>query len=161
LDTAIIVGVGVIMGSVVAIALVFGKTVLGVAWTGNGAKRVTVVESGNKDNIFQQHMQDKNDVSIKKTSASNLSKADGKQISSQVEKTKDLETLLNKEVTTCDNVAIGCISALQNGLMFISCTPLNIKYEIPTYFVRQYDQNIVLVDISARDLEHYRPQLSF
>lgn len=158
MDTAIIVGVGVIMGSVVAIALVFGKTVLGVAWTGNGAKRVTVVESGNKDNIFQQHMQDKNDVI---TSASNLSKADGKQISSQVEKTKDLESLLNKEVTTCDNVAIGCISALQNGLMFISCTPLNIKYEIPTYFVRQYDQNIVLVDISARDLEHYRPQLSF
>ncbi len=161
MDTAIIVGVGVIMGSVVAIALVFGKTVLGVAWTGNSAKRVTRVESGNKNNIFQQHMQDKNDVSIKKTSASNLSKADDKQISSQVEKTKDLESLLNKEVTTCDNVAIGCISALQNGLMFISCVPQNIKYEIPTYFVRQYDQNIVLVDISARDLEHYRPQLSF
>lgn len=157
MDTAIIVGVGVIMGSVVAIALVFGKTVLGVAWTGNGAKRVTRVESGNKNNIFQQYMQDKNDVSIKKTSISNSDK----QVSSQVEKTKDLESLLNKEVTTCDNVAIGCISALQNGLMFISCTPLNIKYEIPTYFVRQYDQNIVLVDISARDLEHYRPQLSF
>jgi hypothetical protein len=66
LDTAIIVGVGVIMGSVVAIALVFGKTVLGVAWTGNGAKRVTVVERGNKDNIFQQHMQDKNGVSPRK-----------------------------------------------------------------------------------------------
>jgi hypothetical protein len=158
LDTAIIVGV--IIGSVVAISLVFGKTVLGVAWTANGAKRVTVVESENKNNIIQQHMQDKNAVSIKKTSTSILSKPADNQISSHVEKIKD-ESLLNKEVTTCDNVAIGCISALQNGLMFISCTPLNIKYEIPTYFVRQYNQNSVLVDISAGDLEHYRAQLSF
>jgi hypothetical protein len=53
LDTAIIVGV--IIGSVVAMALVFGKTVLGVAWTGNGVKRVNVGESGNhleKDFVF-------------------------------------------------------------------------------------------------------------
>jgi hypothetical protein len=152
LDTAIIVGV--IIGSVVAIALVFGKTVLSVAWTGKGVKRVTVVESGNKNNIIQQDMQDKSEIS-------KVSKDTPDRISSQVEKPKNLDSLLNKEVTTCDNVAIGCISALQNGLMFISSSPLNIKYEIPTYFVRQYDQNIVLVDISARDLEHYKPQLSF
>jgi len=158
LDTAILVGV--IIGSVVAIALVFGKTVLGVAWTGNGAKSVTVVENGNKNKIIQQSMQKKNDVSINETS-SKLSKDAGDRISSNVEKLNGLESLLNKEVSTCDNVTIGNVSALQNGLMFISCVPLNIKYEIPTYFVRQYDQNSVLVDISAGDLEHYRPQISF
>jgi hypothetical protein len=102
LDTAIIVGV--IIGSVVAIALVFGKTVLGVAWTGNSAKRVTLVESANKNNIIQQHIQDKNDVSIKKTSNSELSREADNLISSQVEKPQDLESLLNKEATTCDNV---------------------------------------------------------
>jgi len=158
LDTAILVGV--IIGSVVAIALVFGKTVLGVAWTGNGAKSVTVVENGNKNKIIQQSMQKKNDVSINETS-SKLSKDAGDRISSHVEKLNGLESLLNKEVSTCDNVTIGNVSALHNGLMFISCVPLNIKYEIPTYFVRQYDQNSVLVDISAGDLEHYRPQISF
>ena len=158
MDTAILVGV--IIGSVVAIALVFGKTVLGVAWTGNGAKSVTVVENGNKNKIIQQSMQKKNDVSINETS-SKLSKDAGDRISSNVEKLNGLESLLNKEVSTCDNVTIGNVSALQNGLMFISCVPLNIKYEIPTYFVRQYDQNSVLVDISAGDLEHYRPQISF
>jgi hypothetical protein len=105
LDTAIIVGV--VMGSVVAIALVFGKTVLGVAWTGNGAKRVTLVENANKNNIIQQHIHDKNDVSIKETSNLELSRAADKLISSQVEKPQDLDSLLNKEVTTCDNVAIG------------------------------------------------------
>jgi hypothetical protein len=103
LDTAIIVGV--VMGSVVAIALVFGKTVLGVAWTGNGAKRVTLVESANKNNIIQQHIHDKNDVSIKETSNSELSRAADNLISSQVEEPQDLESLLNKEVTTCENVA--------------------------------------------------------
>jgi len=158
LDTAIIVGV--VIGSVVATALVFGKTVLGVAWTGNGAKRLTVVESGKKNKIIQQDMKGNNEVSIKKTS-SKLSKGTGDRISSHVVESRGLDSLLNKEVSTCDNVAIGSISALQNGLMFISCAPLNIKYEIPTYFVRQYDQNSVLVDISAGDLEHYRPQISF
>lgn len=157
MDTAIIVGV--IIGSVVAIALVFGKTVLSVAWTGNGAKRVAIIESGNKNKNIQQHMRDKNEVSINRTS-SKLIKDAGDRISSDV-KSKGLDTLLNKEVSTCDNVAIGSISALQNGLMFITNAPQNIKYEIPTYFVRQYDQNIVLVDISAGDLEHYRPQISF
>lgn len=104
MDTAIIVGV--VMGSVVAIALVFGKTVLGVAWTGNGAKRVTLVESANKNNIIQQNIHDKNDVSIKESSNSELSRAADNLISSQVEKPQDLESLLNKEVTTCDNLAI-------------------------------------------------------
>jgi hypothetical protein len=103
LDTAIIVGV--VMGSVVAIALVFGKTVLGVAWTGNGAKRVTLVESANKNNIIQQHIQDKNDVSIKETSNLGLSRAADNLISSQLEKPQDLESLLNKEAATNDNVA--------------------------------------------------------
>ena len=92
---------------------------LGVAWTGNSAKKVTLVESENKNSIIQHHVQDKNEVPIKKTSTSKLSKAAGNQISSQVKRTKNLESLLNKEVTTCDNVAIGAISALQNGLMFI------------------------------------------
>ena len=133
MDTAIVVGV--IMGSVVAIALVFGKTVLGVAWTGNGAKRLSVQKSGN----------DK------------LSKDTYNRISSHVDKSTGLDSFLNKEVSTCDNVTIGSISALQNGLMYITCAPLGVRYEIPMYFVRQYDQNSILVDISAGDLEHYRP----
>jgi hypothetical protein len=106
-------------------------------------------------------MQDKDEVSNGQASSSELSKDAGNWVSSHVEKPKGLESLLNKEVSTCDNVAIRSISALENGWMFIICTPLNRKYEIPTYFVMQYDQNSVLVDICAGDLEHYRPQISF
>ncbi|MGC1132111.1 MAG: hypothetical protein WA941_04775 [Nitrososphaeraceae archaeon] len=158
MDTAIIVGV--VMGSVVAIALVFGKTVLSVAWTGNDTKRLKAVQNGNKDKIAQHHLQDKNDVSRSKA-FSKLDKGNDNRITSYAKKSKGLDSLLNKEVSTCDNVPIGSITALHNGLMFIIYVPQNIKYEIPTYFVRQYDQNSVLVDISAEDLEYYKPKISF
>lgn len=156
MDTAIIVGV--MIGSVVAIALVFGKTVLSVAWTGNDTKRLTSAQNGNKNKIVQEHLQEKNDISRMK----GFSKLDNdNRITSYAKKSKGFDSLLNKEVSTCDNVTIGNISALHNGLMFIIYAPQNIKYEIPTYFVRQHDQNSVLVDISAEDLEYYKPKISF
>lgn len=146
------------IGSVVAIALVFGKTVLSVAWTGNDTKRLTSAQNGNKNKIVQEHLQEKNDISRMK----GFSKLDNdNRITSYAKKSKGFDSLLNKEVSTCDNVIIGNISALHNGLMFIIYAPQNIKYEIPTYFVRQYDQNSVLVDISAGDLEYYKPKISF
>jgi hypothetical protein len=61
LDTAIIVGV--MIGSVVAIALVFGKTVLSVAWTENDTKRLTSAQNRNKNKIVQEHLQEENDTS--------------------------------------------------------------------------------------------------
>jgi hypothetical protein len=158
LDTAIIVGV--MIGSVVAIALVFGKTVLSVAWTGNDTKKLTAVQNGNKNKIVREHVQEKNEFSRMK-GFSKLNKDNDNRITSYSKKPKDFNSLLNKEVSTCDNVTIGSISALNNGLMFIVYAPQNIKYEIPTYFIRQHDQNSVLVDISAADLEYYKPKISF
>lgn len=148
------------IGSVVAIALVFGKTVLSVAWTGNDTKRRTAVQNGNKNKIVQEHLQEKNEISRMK-GFSKLGKDNDNRITSYSKKPKDFNSLLNKEVSTCDNVTIGSISALNNGLMFIVYAPQNIKYEIPTYFIRQHDQNSVLVDISAADLEYYKPKISF
>ena len=148
------------IGSVVAIALVFGKTVLSVAWTGNDTKRLTAAQNGNKNKIVQEHLQEKNDTSRMK-GFSKLNKDNNNQITSYAKKPKDFNSLLNKEVSTCDNVTIGSISALNNGLMFIIHAPQNIKYEIPTYFISQHDQNSVVVDISAADLAYYKPMITF
>ncbi len=136
------------------------KQYLSVAWTGNDTKRLTAVQNGNKNKIVQEHLQEKNDTSRMK-GFSKLNKDNNNQITSYAKKPKDFNSLLNKEVSTCDNVTIGSISALNNGLMFIIHAPQNIKYEIPTYFIRQHDQNSVLVDISAADLEYYKPKISF
>ena len=105
-------------------------------------------------------LQEKNEISRMK-GFSKLNKDNDNRITSYSKKPKDFNSLLNKEVSTCDNVTIGSISALNNGLMFIVYAPQNIKYEIPTYFIRQHDQNSVLVDISAADLEYYKPKISF
>jgi hypothetical protein len=118
------------------------------------------VQNGNKNKIVQEHLQEKNEISRMK-GFSKLGKDNDNRITSYSKKPKDFNSLLNKEVSTCDNVTIGSISALNNGLMFIVYAPQNIKYEIPTYFIRQHDQNSVLVDISAADLEYYKPKISF
>ena len=148
MDTAIIVGV--IIGSVVATVLVFGKTVLGVAWTG------------------KRHVNRRNQRKIK-VNCFPLMIWERYYIKSQNENGKGLESknksnnfdsLLNKEVFTCDGTLIGCISSLHNGLMVISSAPEGIKVEISAYYLRQRSQNNVLVDKSARDLQHYESHIA-
>jgi hypothetical protein len=50
LDTAIIVGV--VIGSVVAIVLVFAKTVLGVAWTGKSVRKLRMILTTAQERLF-------------------------------------------------------------------------------------------------------------
>jgi hypothetical protein len=50
LDTAIIVGV--VKGSVVAIVLVFAKTVLGIAWTGKSARKLRMILTTAQERLF-------------------------------------------------------------------------------------------------------------
>lgn len=54
MDTAIIVSV--VIGSVVAMALVFAKTVLGVAWTDKSARRVGVSEVSNQNGVMNEYL---------------------------------------------------------------------------------------------------------
>jgi hypothetical protein len=147
LDTTIIVGA--IIGSVVAMVLVFGKTVLGVAWTG---KSKSTKPSQNRSEVFSNN--DLGKVLLYKSENENWKGLESKN------KSNDFDSLLNKEVFTCDGTLIGSISSLQNGLMVISHAPEGIRYEIPTYYLRQRSKNNVLVDISARDLQHYESHIA-
>jgi len=144
LDTAITVGV--VIGSVVALVLVFGKTVLGVAWTGKSTPK-SKNPAENPSEVFSTN--DLGKVLLYKSQNENSKGLESKN------KSNDFDSLLNKEVFTCDGTLIGCISSLQNGIMVISHAPEGIRYEIPTYYLRQRSQNNVSVDISARDLQHY------
>ncbi len=149
MDTAIIVGV--IIGSVVAMVLVFGKTVLGVAWTGKSTHK-SKKPAQNPSEVFSTN--DLGKVLLYKSQNENWKGLESKN------KSNDFDSLLNKEVFTCDGTLIGCISSLQNGLMVISYAPEGIRYEIPAYYLRQRSQNNVLVDISARDLQHYESHVA-
>jgi len=62
------------IGYVVAIALVFGKTVLSVAWTGKDTSRWKAVQSATQNKIVEDHSREKNNDSTKKAFA-NLDKS--------------------------------------------------------------------------------------
>jgi hypothetical protein len=158
LDTAIIVGV--VIGSVVAMVLVFGKIVLGVAWTENIARRLKMNQNRNVNRAVHEHGQDTDHLRSAPLNLSENQNEKNKEPVQVQDKSKDFGSLINKQVSTCDNVIIGSIYAIHNGLMFIIHSPQSKRYEIPTYYVRERDQNSVLVDISAGDLEHYKPQVT-
>jgi hypothetical protein len=142
LDTAIIVGV--IIGSVVAMVLVFGKTVLGVAWTENKGRKLREPR-GNQ--IYTISTGDTEKLSYLQTQ--------GKA------KTNNFDSLLSNNVFTCDNKFIGQVFLVQGGVMSISNDPNGKVYEMPTYFLRERIQNRILMDISAIDLGHYEVESSY
>jgi hypothetical protein len=66
------------------------------------------------------------------------------------------DNLINKKVISCENIYIGYISAIGNQLMTIKRDGgRQEEYIIPTYYVREYDEERVLIDTSIRYLDRY------
>jgi hypothetical protein len=155
LDTAIIVSV--VIGSVVAMALVFAKTVLGVAWTDKSARRIGVSEVNNQNGVTQEYLTSGNNPKreLRSSQISNKETIDAK---TAVKKVDNIDSLINKQVLTCDNVTIGKVHAAHNAMIVLKSLQ-DKRYEIPTYYVRQNFHNSILLDICANDLEHYNSQV--
>ena len=81
------------------------------------------------------------------------------EISMGVKKANNIDSLVNKQVLTCDNVTVGNIHAIHNNMLDIEGLSENKRYEISTYYIRQNLHNSVLLDIRSSDLEHYNPQV--
>lgn len=155
MDTAIIVSV--VIGSVVAMALVFAKTVLGVAWTDKSGRRIGVSEINNQNGVTQEYLTSSNNPKreLRSSQISNKETIDAK---TAVKKADNIDSLINKQVLTCDNVTIGKVHAVHNAMMVLKSLQ-DKRYEIPTYYVRQNFHNSILLDICANDLEHYNSQV--
>ncbi len=65
--------------------------------------------------------------------------------------------LLNKKAKTCDMVEFGQVIAINNQSMTVA-NEVGQEYVIPTYYIREYDQESVIIDTSARYLYHYKSQ---
>jgi hypothetical protein len=65
--------------------------------------------------------------------------------------------LLNKQAKTCDMVEFGQVIAIDKQSMTV-LNEAGQEYVIPTYYIREYDQESVITDISARYLYHYKSQ---
>lgn len=170
MDTAIIIGV--IIGSVATLVLVFGKMVLGVAWTENGTREHEMIQTRNRYAAVQEHLhhadnrerkvslkQNENNqksVQVEVNSDSQIkTKSKSKsQTTVQFKRSSNLNDLINKRVKTCDLMDVGCVIGIDNQSM----TVLNHnkqEYAIPTYYIREYDEQNVLIDTSIQYLYHY------
>jgi activator of 2-hydroxyglutaryl-CoA dehydratase len=168
LDTAIIIGV--IIGSVATLALVFGKTVLGVAWTENGTREHEMIQTRNRYAAVQEHLhhadnrgrkvslkQNENNqksVQVEINSDSQIKTKSRSQTTVQFKRSSNLNDLINKRVKTSDLMDIGYVIGIDNQLMTV-LDHNKQEYAIPTYYIREYDKENVLIDTSIRYLYHY------
>jgi hypothetical protein len=65
--------------------------------------------------------------------------------------------LIDKGVKTCEMSYIGHVIAVDNQSMTVLHYTKH-EYVIPTYYIREYDQENVLIDISIRYLHHYKSE---
>jgi len=150
LDTAIIVGV--VIGSVVAMALVFARTVLGVAWTGKVVRKPQMALTLN-NMPSQERMCLAGDAAAERENK-NIARS---QIYVQFGRKSDLNELANKRVKTCDSIEIGHIVAIdRHSIKILDLTEQ--EYVIPTYFIREYDEENVIIDVSIRYLHRYETE---
>jgi hypothetical protein len=65
--------------------------------------------------------------------------------------------LINKNVKTCEMVDVGQITIIDKHSMTVIHDSKQ-KYNIPTYYIRESDQQNVVIDISIRYLHHYKSE---
>jgi hypothetical protein len=65
--------------------------------------------------------------------------------------------LINKKVKTCEMVDVGRIIGIDKQSMTV-LNKSKQEYVIPTYYIREYNQENVVIDISIRYLYHYKPE---
>lgn len=138
--------------------LLFGKTVLSVEWW---KKYIIFTNPENGRRRKEQQQQKLEDANM--TFASNHHHITQSKSQSLVQVKKlskwndDDYDLINKKVISCEMVYIGYISMVENQFMTITRNGAEQQqYVIPTYYVREHDNERVLIDTSVRYLDRYQ-----
>ncbi len=133
----------------------FGKTVLSVDWW---KKYIfTNFENGRR----RQEQQKSEDANMTFASNHHITQSKSQSLV-QVKKLSkwndDDYDLINKKVISCEMVDIGYISRVENQFMTIIRNGRSgqQQYVIPTYYVREHDNERVLIDTSVRYLDRYQ-----
>jgi hypothetical protein len=163
--------IGVIIGSAVTLVLVFGKTVLRVAWTENGTRELEMIQTRNRNAAVQDHLyyannrrrevflkQNENSqksVQVQVDSDTQIKTKSRSQTPVQFKRSSNLNELINKGVKTSDLIHIGNVIAIDNQSMTVLHYTKQ-EYVIPTYYIREYDEENVWIDTSIRYLYHYQ-----
>ena len=73
----------------------------------------------------------------------------------QLKRISNWSELLNKKVKTCEMVDVGNLIAIDKQSMTV-LHDTKQEYIIPTYYLREYNKENVVIDISIRYLYHYK-----
>jgi hypothetical protein len=147
-----------------AIALLFASTVLSLKWW----KQITIhrlLKRSKKDvSNVQEQPNEVNRISSNPIMMTTSSDAQIK--SKSKEKTQALgqhkripnsSELLNKKVVTCEMIEVGHVISINKQSMTI-LHKTGQEYIISTYYIREYNQENIVTDISIRYLYHYKSQ---
>ena len=156
------------VGANLAIALLFASTVLSLKWW----KPTTIhrlLEKGRK-NISKIQVQEQSDPgrilpsstslpssnSITRTiNSETQSRAKSKAQTLQLKQISSLNELINRNVKSCEMVDVGHVIGIDKQSMTI-LHETGQKYTISTYYIREYNQGNIIVDISIKYLYHYK-----
>lgn len=145
-----IIFVVTMVGASLAVALLFASTVLSRKWR----DMISIHRHhGNKNG--QQKKPEKNKKLISEYIGVKIKSQSQSLV--QLKRISSLSELINKKVKTCEMVDIGHVIAVNDQ----SITVLHgakQEYIIPTYYVREYDQENIVIDISIRYLLHYKTE---
>ena len=144
-----IVFVIMMIGASLAIALLFASTVLSYKWWNlplfhrhHTSKDSQQKRQGRK-RVIPQHKV----VEVKSQSQRLV----------QLRRISNWSELINKKVKTCEMVDVGNIIAIDEQSMTV-LHDTKQEYIIPTYYLREYNKENVVIDISIRYLYHYKPE---
>ena len=135
------------IGASLMITLFFASTVLSFKWW----------------SIFFKHQHKSGDDRFrkKKTNGKRMLQHAGINVKSQshnlvqLKRVSNWTELKNKKVKTCEITDVGSITAIDKQSMTVLHESRQ-EYIIPTYYIREYDKENVMTDISIRYLHHYK-----
>ena len=140
-------------GSILTVVQLFDKTVLSVKWW----KKYNNIKG--EDGKSRQRQKQKSESSMSSYTSNQIIVGSNSQPVMQVKLSKwNNNDLINKKVLSCEMIDIGYIRSIENHLMTIlgGKAGRQDEYSIPTYFVREFDNEKVIIDTSARYLYHYQ-----
>jgi hypothetical protein len=157
-----------LVGASLTIALIFATTVLSLKWWKPFAIHGIKKRSNSQLNINrEQTYANKKAISgsLKTTTTINsdiqIKTKSKSQTLVQFKRISSLNELVNKKVKTCEMLDIGHVVSIDKQAMTVLRESKQQQYVIPTYFIREYNQEYVVTDISIRYLYHYKAEQEF
>ena len=156
-----IIFVVTMIGANLTIALIFASTVLSFKWWKPNTNHGHPKESRKNISKIQEYLDTNRISSLNPVSKTiNFEKQTWSKSKARILQLKGisrLSDLVNKKVKTCEMADVGHVVSIDKQSMAI-LHDTGQKYTISTYYIREYNQENIVIDISVRYLYNYKSE---